>query len=283
MPSMESRLAVGEVVHRVDAPLVAGAVMLGVEDAVHDRVAQVEVGGGHVDLGAQRARAVGEFAGAHALEQVQVLFDGAVAVGAFLARLGQRAAVLADLVRGQVADVGLARLDQLHRPLVQLVEVIGGVEQAVFPIEAQPADVVHDGIDVLGLFLLGVGVVEAQVGLAAELRRQAEVEADGLGVADVQVAVGLGRKARVHAAAVLVGLQIVEDDVADEIRSAAGGDASGGTVGLEGFIFLSTFEWPDRCAGARSRGPAPPGFRTAAARSCARTPPRGWAGTSGRS
>ena len=53
------------------------------------------------------ARAVGELAGAHAREQVQVLLDGAVAVGAVLARLGQRAAVLADLVR---------RSGRRHRP-----------------------------------------------------------------------------------------------------------------------------------------------------------------------
>ena len=65
--------------------------------------------------------------------------------------------------------------------------------------------------------LRGVGVVEAQVALAAELGGQAEVQADGLGVADVQVAVRLGRKARVHAPAVLVGLQVLEDDVADEM------------------------------------------------------------------
>src|SRR5436309_192995 len=32
-------LAVGPVVHRVDAPFVAGAVVLRVQDAVHDRVA----------------------------------------------------------------------------------------------------------------------------------------------------------------------------------------------------------------------------------------------------
>ena len=49
-------LPVRPVVHRIDAPLVAGAVMLGVQDAVHDRVAHVEVRVRHVDLGAQRAR-----------------------------------------------------------------------------------------------------------------------------------------------------------------------------------------------------------------------------------
>ena len=103
-------LPVREVVHRIDAPLVAGAVMLGVQDAVHHRVAHVEVGRGHVDLGPQGARAVGKFAGLHALEQVEVLFDGAVAIGAVLARLGQRAAVLAHFLGGQIADVGLARV-----------------------------------------------------------------------------------------------------------------------------------------------------------------------------
>ena len=48
-------LPVRVVVHGIDAPLVAGAVMLGVEDAVHDGVAQVEVGRRHVDFGAQGA------------------------------------------------------------------------------------------------------------------------------------------------------------------------------------------------------------------------------------
>ena len=72
-------LAVGVVVHRVDAPFVARAVMLGVDDAVHDRVAEQHVGVCHVDLGAQDLFAVGEFALLHALEQVEVLLDGAVA------------------------------------------------------------------------------------------------------------------------------------------------------------------------------------------------------------
>ena len=53
--------------------------MLGVDDAVHDRVAEQHVRVGHVDLGAQDLFAVGEFAVLHALEQVEVLLDGAVA------------------------------------------------------------------------------------------------------------------------------------------------------------------------------------------------------------
>ena len=62
------RLTVRVVVHGIDAPLVPGAVMLGMQDAVHHRVAHIEVGRRHVDLGAQNLGAVGELARLHALE-----------------------------------------------------------------------------------------------------------------------------------------------------------------------------------------------------------------------
>ena len=118
------------------------------------------------------------------------------------ARLGERAAVLADLVGRQGVDVGHALADQLLGELVELLEVVGGVVHAVAPVEAEPAHVVLDRVDVLDVFLDRVGVVEAQVAAAAELRGDAEVEADRLGVADVQVAVRLGRKPRDDASAV---------------------------------------------------------------------------------
>ena len=63
------------------------------------------------------------------------------------------------------------------------------------PLEAEPADVRFDRVDVLDVLLEGVGVVEAEVAGAAVLLRDAEVQADRLGVADVEVAVRLGREA----------------------------------------------------------------------------------------
>ena len=48
------------------------------------------------------------------------------------------------------------------------MEVVGSIVEAV-PLEAQPVDIFHDRVNVLLLFLLGVGIVEAQVGFAAEL------------------------------------------------------------------------------------------------------------------
>ncbi len=84
------------------------------------------------------------------------------------------------------------------------------------PVEAEPAHVGLDGVDIFLLFLHRIGVVEAQVAAPAEFLRDAEIQADRLGVADMEVAVRLGRKAGHHlfgAAGVEVGL----DDVADEV------------------------------------------------------------------
>mmetsp|Transcript_117474 Transcript_117474/g.374360 ORF Transcript_117474/g.374360 Transcript_117474/m.374360 type:complete len:287 (+) Transcript_117474:1718-2578(+) len=64
------------------------------------------------------------------------------------------------------------------------------------PIKAEPFDVLHDGIHILGFLSGRVCVVEPQVAAAAVHLCQAEVDGDGLCVADVQVAVGLGREAR---------------------------------------------------------------------------------------
>ena len=81
-------LAVSEVIARIDAPRLAGARMLGMKNAIEHRVAQIDVAGGHVDLGAQHARAVEEFAGAHAAKQIKVFLDRAFAKRAVGARLG---------------------------------------------------------------------------------------------------------------------------------------------------------------------------------------------------
>ena len=62
--------------------------MGGMEDAVHDGIAEVDIRAGHVDLRAEDLFAVREFACAHAFEEIKILFDGAVAPRAFLAGLG---------------------------------------------------------------------------------------------------------------------------------------------------------------------------------------------------
>ena len=227
------RLSVGVIVHGVDAPLVARAVMLGMEDAVHHRIAHVQVRRSHVDFGAQSSRAIWKLAGPHALEQVQVLLDRTVAIRAVLAGLSQAAAILAHFLGRQIVHISVTGSNQLHGPLIELIEVVGCIVKPV-PLEAEPAHIFHDRVDVLGLFLLRIGVVEAQIRLAAELVGQSEVEADCLGVPDVQVAVRLRRKARLDGGiAELFCPDIFDELVAYEIRrSGRGLCGSSGTFGI---------------------------------------------------
>jgi Flp pilus assembly protein TadD len=212
------RLAVGEIVARIDVPGVAGARMVGMQNAIEHGIAQVDVARGHVDLRPQHPRAVRELAGAHAREQVEVLLHRAVAVRAVATGLGQRAAAQADLLLGLVVDIGLAGPDQVLRPGVELLEIIGSKVQVRSPVEAEPAHVALDGVDVFLLLLGRVGIVEPQVAAAAELLGNAEVEADRLGMPEVEVAVGLRREARHHTVG-LPGSKVVSDNVADEVAA----------------------------------------------------------------
>ena len=184
----------GEVVHGIDAPFGALAVMLNVADAVDDRVAQVEIAACQVDLCPEGSGALGEFTLAHPLEQVQIFLDGAVTVGGD-GGLADVAAVFPELVRRQVADVGQTLFDQLHGVFVVFFKIIGAVEEAVAPVKAQPVDVVLDRLDVLRVLLGRVGVIHAQIAQAVEFFRGAEVDAQGLAVADVEIAVRLRREA----------------------------------------------------------------------------------------
>ena len=201
---------------------------------------------------------------AHFAEAGQVVGRAAAAEGAVGAGGGEVAPVGAHLLGRLLVHVGVAGFDQMFRRAVHEIEVVAGevlmrlrhagvgrvVGKAVVP--AEPLHAFTDGVDVLLLFLLGVGVVKAQVAHAAVVPGQAEVQPDALGVADVQVAVGLGREAgadpgRVRhaglvagpvarltapvAAGVGAGLQVVLDDLADEVAGGGGFRRGRGVLG----------------------------------------------------
>ncbi len=191
-------LSVGEVVHRVDAPLVTRAVVRGVLDPVKNRVAEHHVRGGHVDLRAENLLSVGILAGLHVPEQLEILLHGTVPVRTLGSRLVHRAASLADLLLCLVIHVGLTALDHLLGPCVKLVEIVGSVKFLV-PMEAEPLDVFLDRVDIFSVLLGRVGVVESQVGLAAVLLRETEVDADALRVSEMEVPVRLRRETCFHA------------------------------------------------------------------------------------
>ena len=212
---------VGVVVHRVDAPLVAGVVVMGLADAVDDRVAHVHVRRRHVDLGAQHGLAFVVFTAGHALERREVLLRRRIARGARLAAMLLVAVVFADLLLRKEADISLAELDQLNGVRMHAVEVVRSLVVVLPPVETEPTDVFLNRIDVLDLFLGRVGVVHAQVAAALIFQREAEVEADGLRVADVQVAVRLRRETR-DDLGVLTGREVGVDDLLDEVAMRFG-------------------------------------------------------------
>jgi hypothetical protein len=132
------------------------------------------------------------------------------------ARLGQGAAGETHLLLRLVVDIGLAGADQVLTPRTKLLEIVRRVIEMLAPIEAEPAHVTLDGIDIFLRLLGRVGVVVAQVAVAAELLSHAEIEADRLGMADMEIAVRLRRKAGDHAF-VPAGGQVRANNVADEI------------------------------------------------------------------
>ena len=209
---------VGEVVHGVDAPLVPLAVVVGVVDPVDHRVPHIEVAGGQIDLGPEGVLPVLKFPVLHPFKEVQGLLHGAVPPGGGGGH-ADGAPVLLELLRGQPAHVGQPLFDQLHGVLVHLGEVVGGVEKAVPPVEAQPVDVLLDGLHVLHVLLGGVGVVHAEIAQSAVLLGGAEVDGQGLAVADVEIAVGLGGEPGVdsHALVLPALSDVLVDEVVDKV------------------------------------------------------------------
>jgi len=168
-----------------------------------------------------------EFPLAHPAEQVEILGDRAIAIWAVCAWNLRSAALVADLFAGLAVDVGESELDQLLGPQIELFEVVAGVEQPV-PLEAEPADIVLNRLDVFGLFGGRVRIVEPQIALAAELLGDAKVQADRLGVSDVQIPVRLRREPCLDPSTVLARSHRIGHDLANEVERTFSG--SGGRV-----------------------------------------------------
>ncbi len=158
-------------------------------NAVDGGVAQVDVGAGHVDLGSQHHAAVGVLAVLHFSKAGQVLGRGAAAKRAVHTGFVEVASVGFHVFGGLLVHIGQACFDQKFCRAVHEAKIVAGlVGRCVFgavPVKAQPFDGVDDGVDVLGVFFFGVGVVKAQVAHAAVVLGQAKVQANAFGVANV--------------------------------------------------------------------------------------------------
>src|SRR5690606_4191406 len=104
---------------------------------------------------------------------------------------------------------------------VHLLEVVGCEVEVLTEIEAEPANVLDDRLDVLHILGLGIRVIESQMtARTREFPRDAEVQTDGFRMANVQKAVRLGRKT-CHGGVVLAALQVRGHHAAEEIAAGA--------------------------------------------------------------
>ena len=207
----------GEVVHGINHPLVTGLMMHFLADAIENRIAQIQVGALHVDFGTQYSSPLVQLTAAHLLEQGQILFHAALAIGAWLARRGEITAVLGDLLRAQAVHVGQPLVDQLHGQLIKPVEIVAGKLLLTIPGEPKPLHILLDRLDVLILFLLGIGIIEAQIATAVIAFGNPEVQADRLGMTNMQVPIGFRWKTGHHLAVVFTFCKVTVDDLSDKI------------------------------------------------------------------
>ena len=151
-------------------------------------------------------------------KQIEILLDGTVSVGTVLARLGQRAAVFADLVGIEIADKGIAAFNQLNRELIELLKIVRGVE--LRSPQSNPSQRTSSLIESTysTSSLLGLVSSKRKIALAFEFGRQAKIEADRFCVSDVQIAIRLRRKPSLHPTVILALLDILSDNIADEMR-----------------------------------------------------------------
>ena len=161
-----------------------------------------------------------------------------------------RAAVAFGVFGAEVANVGLAFLDEFEGVVVKLLKIIGGkkrfglsagrggceveigaavgderggfgafgfeAELRVGPAGDEPKNIRGDRVHVLDVFLDGIGVIEPQVALAVVFAGDAKIKADRFRVAEVEVPVGLGGETRDDLGVALFG-DVAGDDIADEI------------------------------------------------------------------
>src|SRR5208283_919540 len=89
--------------------------------------------------------------------------------------------------------------------------------EAVAPVEPEPANVIHDGIDVFQFLFPGIGIIEPEIAKPPEFGCKSEIEAYGFSVPDVQITVWFGRKSGQDLSRVFSALHIIGDYVANKV------------------------------------------------------------------
>ena len=207
----EVALSVSEIIHRVDFPISAGAVMGSLDYAIHDGVAEVHVRRSHVDFCAKHSGAFVKLSFVHAFEEIEILLYRPIAVRRRGAGSGGCAFLCGNLFGCLVVDICFPFFDHAYCQIIELGEIIGGISLVLTPVKAEPMDVFTDGVDIFCVLLYGVGVIETQEAFAAEFFSGTKIHTYGFCVADMEIAVGFGRKTGLESSSVLSFLEVINN------------------------------------------------------------------------
>ena len=122
-------LAVRKIVHRVHVPFAPRTMMrVRSNDTIHDRITEMHVRIRHIDLRTQHHLAFLDLTALHRFEQTQVLLNRAVAVRRCHTGFGRRTFLFRNLLRGLLVHIGLTGFDETDSQIIELLEIIGGIE-----------------------------------------------------------------------------------------------------------------------------------------------------------
>ena len=169
----------GEVVHGVGIPLVTCTDMGDVQHTVDQRITEEHIRMCHIDLGTEYEGAWLTLATVHEVEELQVLLDRTVTERTVGTWTGCRSLLLSNDLRTLLIHISPALFDQPYGKIPEFLEVVAGIID-VSPLEPQPLDVILDALDILCIFLDGVGIVETEVTDTTVFLGQAEVDGNGL-------------------------------------------------------------------------------------------------------
>ena len=187
-----------KVIHWINAPCIACAVMMCMGNTINDWVTHIDIWRRHVNFSTQHFRTVREFTVFHRFKQCQVFFHTAVAIWAFFARFCQCAAIFAHFFGCQITYKSFAVFDQLHGTFIEFWEIIGRIAFFALPVEAQPFYIGFDRIYIFCIFFHRIGIIKTQVAFAVVALCQAKIQADGFGMSHMQIAVWFRRESGVY-------------------------------------------------------------------------------------
>ena len=211
----------GEVIHRITVPGVARVVVGLIDNAVDDRVAEVDVGRSHVNLGAEAVRTFSEFTSAHATEEIEVFFYATIAIGGETAGFLRDATISLPLLLGEFAHIGLTATNQFLGNLPHGVKHIASVEELV-PLVTQPGDILLQLLHELISFLRRVRIVHTQVALTIEVARHTKVHPHSLRVANVDPTIGFGRKTGHYGTVILTSSEVFFNPLTQKVTCGIG-------------------------------------------------------------